>query len=88
MSFIRIFAPAFFLSVIASQAIAAGGQIEIAQFGPNNQVLGDPDQRAAVISCVGKTVDAACSYHSVHFDKPMNGTCKRPALPGMNTACK
>jgi len=90
MSFIRIFAPAFFLSVIASQAIAAGGQIEIAQSG-----LNDPTSRvtteeyAAFKACEGKPADAACSYHSVDFDKLMNGTCKQPALPSMGAiACK
>jgi len=80
MSFIRIFAPAFFLSVIASQAIAAGDQIEIAQFVGPNQGTGYEveDGEAADKACQGKSVGAACSYHSIVHQTQMNGTCKQP----------
>jgi len=80
MSFIRIFAPAFFFSVMASQAIAAGDQIEgdqivIAQFGSG---LSDPQAaRWAADACKGKPVGAACSYLSVIVGGPVHGTCKQ-----------
>jgi len=83
MSFIRIFAPAFFFSVIASQAIAAGNQIEgdqivIAQsgnFGNTEELIQATDAGKATDACKGKTLGAACSYHSSYGEQ--NGTCKQ-----------
>ena len=80
MSFIRILASALFLSVISSQAIAAGGQIEIAQFvspGQGVEYKIVEDGEAADKACQGKSVGTACSYHSIVHQTQMNGTCKQ-----------
>jgi len=80
VSFIRILASALFLSVIASQAIAAGDQIEIAQFvspGQGVEYKKMEDGEAAAKACQGKSVGAACSYHSIVHQTQKNGTCKQ-----------
>lgn len=67
MSLIRIVVSALFLSVMASHASAAEGQLKLAQAGSS--------QDALVIACQGKPVGATCSFTTELGDK-ISGTCR------------